>query len=328
MKKHRIALKLYIVFLVFLLAFMGWALKQLWDFCDKYQKNCAETVLKETAEEVGRQYGLDMDYSSVPVVDPGGDSVYSLKVDGKTVGKARLGIKERGILSLALYELKGVEGILSFSLEAPEAVVVTSEGKLLDAQSLRIYPGMEQLKGLEGNMAPPSLYSCRAEGLFSRDQISWETKSEDASRIRIEERGSGSEKEPIRLQQYFADDEQAAKLKERAIQIAEKYSNYISKDVSWNTLSGYITKSSPLRTSIPSMEIQWYNWHSKAEVRNADISEPQILNDYYVLVNTRYDYVITREGKEYTVPTELALFLHLDDDGVYRLAALNTHINE
>ncbi|MBR0130666.1 MAG: hypothetical protein IJM08_05140 [Firmicutes bacterium] len=328
MKKRGIAIKLYIVFVVLLLALMGWALKQLWDFCDAYQKGCAETVLKETAEEVGRQYGLDLSYSSVPVVDANGDSVFNLKADGKTVGKARLSIREHGLLSLALYELKDVEGILEFSYEAPDDVAVTAAQVALEPLSTRIYPGMEQLKELEGNMAPPSVYSCRAKGLFSRDQVSWSIKGEVSSRIRIEEKGSGSDKEPIRLLQYFRDEAEAEKLKARAIEIAEKYSNYISKDVNWNKLAGYIMKDSPLRSSIPTMEIQWYNWHSKAEVRNADISEPLILNEYYVLVNTRYDYVITREGKEYTVPTELALFLHLDDDGVYRLAALNTHINE
>ncbi len=341
--KKSIALKLYILFVIALLAAMGWALRQLWDFCALYQENCPETLLARTTQELSDAYGLDLAHSSVPVVDEAGNSVFAVKTkDGnKKVGDISLRIKDKGILSLALYEVVRYRGTLSFSVEAPEGISISVGGLPAEASEENKWPGSEELTVIKGVEEIPGTRVFRVSGLFSKDQIEIRDGEKILNLKDLEQGYPGLELRDItetarrtdpalsgswKIIPRFRDPGDAEAVKQRAIKLAEMYSNFISKDLQFASFKKHISEGSPLIASLPTMEIQWYNWHTKAQIQNAVIDEPLVLSDDCVLVNTSYDYVITRQGKDYAFPIELALYLHLDDDGVWRLALLNTHL--
>ena len=90
-----------------------------------------------------------------------------------------------------------------------------------------------------------------------------------------------------------------------------------------------IMYGSPLLQSIPSMDVQWYTTHNAIRYENVLCSEPVMLNDHYALVQISYDFIVSSNwtkyapGSDVTYPIQLTQYLHLDDDGIWRLADMN-----
>ena len=86
---------------------------------------------------------------------------------------------------------------------------------------------------------------------------------------------------------------------------------------------------SPLFESIPSMDVQWYTTHNAIRYENILCSEPIMLNDHYALVQISFDFIVSSNytiyapGSDVTYPIQLTQYLHLDDDGIWRLADMN-----
>ena len=310
---------LYLFFVAVLIAAIAYGLRYVWNGCREYQESCTATLLTQAEKTIENQTGLKLSCSPVPTVDGNGDSLFALKNGSKKVGTVKLGVKKKGLLTLALYEIKDIEGQMSYEYRAPEGVEIHAAGKRLEPVSEELFFGTSQLDGFEDRRKSPRIFEYKAEGLFDESQVSV-TGTEDASDV-LNEKG----RPPLFLRRFSEKDDKA--LKKRAFEIAEKYSRYISTDLAWASLSKDIMAGSSLKTSIPSLENRWYNDHSGVRFDNRKISRPLALNDSYALVNLSYDYVILRGRKENVVPTELAFYLHLDDDGIWRLAMLNTYLH-
>ena len=309
---------LYFLLVVVLIGAMTYGLKYLWDACAHYQANSAHTVLDKAVADLTAQTGLDVSYSPVPTVDANGDSVYILK-DGKTpIGKATLGIKERGILNLALYELKKTEGTRTFELCAPEGVRVSVDGTPVEPVQTMDYFGTDYLKNFGDDRKPPVFYRYEVGGLYTEDQIEI---SCETNRLTESRQLKGK-----RFIEKRFDDATAAEISERARYISQLYSNYISLDTKWANLKSNIMADSGLLYTIPSLEVKWYNKHTSWDIENVKASEPLCLSDNYALVYISYDYIIYRGTARSDIPTELALYLHKDSDSVWRLAELNTNL--
>ncbi len=316
MKKH-IGLILWLILVIVLAGVIVNALSLLRTFAEAYQANCAETVLVAACEKASSDNGLSLSVSSVPTVEPDGDLSYVLR-DGKTpVGRVVLGVKERGPFSLLLYETKAVEGTLTYRVEAPEGVRVSVGTVSAEPVASAIVPGTEPLASFEDARKAPEAFTYEIGGLFTDKVITIEA---DTPFDRV------LEGDTIRITRRMATDEDAEKLKTRAVKLAEMYSKYVSHDYTWETVVGYFMAGSPLRSSLPTMEVQWYATHEKSALANVSIEEPVMLNDRYAYVVVRYDYVITRNGKEYVYPIGLGLTVHLDDDGAWRTALLNPNV--
>ncbi len=316
--KKRVWLILYLVFVLALLGGMAFVLSRLWSFAEAYEANCAETLLSAACDRVSRETGLSLSYSSVPTVEENGDLGFVLRDGKRPVGRVVLRVKEKGPFSLILYETESVSGTVSCRVEAPEGVRVRVGTTAPEPVSSVPYPGTEPLEGLDAAKAPPLLLTYEIGGLYSDAQIVTEAdwpfdRGLDDGTIVITRRA----KTP----------EEAEALRNRAVKLAEAYSKYVSHDWEWGTAAGFFMAGSPLRTSLPTMEVQWYATHEKSALANVSVEEPVFRSDRYAEVTLRYDYIITRNGKDYTYPIGLALTVHLDDDGVWRTALLNPNID-
>ena len=321
-KRSSAAKLLYLILVLILIILMLYALKWLWNFAERYQAGSIDTLLRQASLKVSQETGLEIGYSSVPTVEKNGDSSFVLTHEKKPIGRVFLSIKEMGPFSQAIYEIKDIQANLSFEFETVEGVELTVEGKRLEAYQEEIFPGTEVFEKYTGNKVSPKTYRYRAENLFTRFQV--EAKS-TGYKLAYTQQQDGT----IRIDRISEDDALNDALKARAFQIAKAYSGYISTDVSWATLSSMIMNGSPLLQSIPSMDVQWYTTHNAIRYENVLCSEPVMLNDYYALVQISYDFIVSSNwttyapGSDVTYPIQLTQYLHLDDDGIWRLADMN-----
>ena len=318
----------YLIFCLILVFCAAYGLKYLWNFCVTYHASSPQTMLEKAEAEAKKLSGAELNASPVPTTDAQGNYVYALRNGNQKVGSATLSIKEKGLLGLALYELKGIEGSLSFEFAAPQGVEVYAAGKKLKPAEQSLWFGSEPLAEFEGDKAAPPLLKYKAEGLLDFSQIELRAEkalvSEDKAdpAIELTEQEDGSLLAGLHWPQ-----EQSEALKKRAFELAELYSRFISTDIAWSRLSPQIMAGSSLKQTIPSLEVRWYNSHSRVQFLERKISEPLRLSDRYALVYLTYDFVVTKNRVDHTMPTELALYLHLDDDGTWRMAMLNTNLH-
>ena len=290
-----------------------------WDACAEYQANSAKTVMAQTVEKIRGETGLDISYSPIPSVDENGDSTYILKIDKTPVGKARLGVKKK-IFTLALYELKDYEGTRSFEFYAPEGVSVKLAGEDVPTEKRMYYFGATTLYNYGDDRDIPLFYRYKVEGIYDFSQIEISCEGHELTES-VQPR-----LDPITFYEKRFSPEVEEEIKERARIIAQTYSNYISLDVKWAKLKNEIMDGSNLLALIPMLEVQWYNAHNSWDMTDVCTSRPLCLNDCYALIHITYDYNIYRGSSESNFPTELAFYLHLDDDGVWRLAELGTNL--
>ena len=309
---------LYCLLVLCLIGAIVYGARYLWRSCAEYQANSVHTVLDEAVRKASDESGLNITYSPVPTVDENGDSIFILRSDKTPVGKAYLGIKKRGILNLALYELKKIEGTRSFELCAPEGVSVTVDGQQVEPAETLSYFGSDSLKSFKDDRKIPVFYRYEVGGLYTESQIKIECESNELTESR-------QLKGKRFLEKRFSEST-AKTIKDRAKAISQLYSNYISLDTKWANLSAQIMKGSSLLKSIPSLEVKWYNAHTSWKIEKVKTSEPLCLNSKYALVYISYNYVIYRGSTRSVIPTELALYLHKDSDGIWRLAELNTNL--
>ena len=319
-KKVRVSMILYMMLLFVLIGAIIAGADYIWSACEEYQANSAPTLLKQAMADISNFSGLeDIEYDPAPIVDENGESIYTIRSGSEAVARVRLGVKKQGILTLALYELRGMEGIRTFEFFAAEGINVTAKGQPVEPVEKLKYYGTDSLSKFKDDRKIPVYYRYKIDGLYSESQIETACNGHElAAEIEID---------GIKYIEKRFSASVASTIKKRARAIAEKYSNFISKDTTWAKLSKEIMNGSQLKTSIPSLEVRWYTVHSSWSVKNVMISEPLCLSDKYALVHISYTYIIDRWGTKNEVPTELALYLHKDSDGVWRLAEMNLNPN-
>ena len=321
----------YLILVLVLVAGISYGFVYIWKACAEYHSSSVQTLLAQVEEQASATAGTKISASPVPSVDAEGNSVFTLKNGTEKVGTATLRVKKKGLLTLALYEIEGIQGSLSRRFIAPEGVSVYAAGKAVAPEEEAYWFGSEPLAEFEGDKAAPRLYRYSAEHLLDFSQASVKRSDlqsgqpagmYDPADITLIEQKDGS---LLAAVEYPKEGSEA--LKKRAFELAEQYSRFISTDISWSRLSPQVMAGSPLKKSIPSLEVRWYNKHSAVQFLNKRISEPLRLSDSYALVYLSYDFVVTKNRKDYTMPTELALYLHKDSDGVWRMAELNTNLH-
>ena len=314
----------YLIIVLILAVVILYLLNWLWRFAGRYQAGSIDTLLQKAAEEISAQTGEEITYSSVPTVESSGESSFDLRSGKQNIGKVVLGIKEMGPFSQAIYEIRSIRGIAAFDYEASEGIelINTVTGEPLTTAGSTVFPGTESFINYQGNKVSPRVYSYSADGLYSKTQI--EAKC-PGSKLLFLENDNGI----VTIYKTPEDAALSSSLKSRAFQIAQAYSGYISTDVTWWTLSSMIMNGSPLLESIPSMDVQWYTTHNAIRYENVMCSEPLILSGNYALVQITYDFIVSSNwtkyapGSDVTYPIQLTQYLHLDDDGIWRLADLN-----
>ena len=315
-KKTHVGLMFYLLLLVVLGFIIYKASGLVWDICEEYQANSATTVMEQTVAKLRADTGLDIGYSPIPTIDENGDSTYILKIDKTPVGKAQLHIKKK-ILTLALFELKGWEGTRSYEFYAPEGVTVKSCGQPVEPVSTHHYFSDDFLQEYQDDRKISGFYRYKIEGIFDFSQIEISYDGYELTE------SVQSTLDPITFYEKRFSPEVESVIKERARYAAQLYSNYISLDVKWAKLAAEIMDGSPLLDSIPTLEVQWFNAHNRWDMEDVYISRPLCINDRYALLQISYNYVITRGSTINNFPTSLLFYMHLDSDGVWRLADMN-----
>lgn len=315
-KKTHVGLIFYLLLLVVLGFIIYKASGMVWDICEEYQANSATTVMEQTVAKLRADTGLDIGYSPIPTIDENGDSTYILKIDKTPVGKAQLHIKKK-ILTLALFELKGYEGTRSYEFYAPEGVTVKACGQPVEPVSEHHYFADDYLQMFQDDRKISGFYRYKVEGVFDFSQI--EISCEDYELTESVQ----SRLDPIPFYEKRFPPEVEADIKARARTAAQLYSNYISLDAKWAKLEAEIMADSYLLYTIPSLEVQWFNAHDRWDMVDVSISRPLCINDRYALLHISYNYVITRGRTINNFPTSLAFYMHLDSDGIWRLADMS-----
>ncbi len=315
-KKTHIGLLLYLLLVLLLAGTIWYAARVIWAFCEEYQANSATTVMTETVEKLRSETGLDLSYSPIPTIDENGDSTYILKIDKTPVGKARLHVKKK-VLTFALFELKDYEGSKSYEFYAPEGVVVKACGREVEPVSEHQYVYDGYLRQFEDDRKVSGFYRYKVDGVFDFSQIEISCEGYELTE------SIQSTLDPITFYEKRFSPEVEAVIKERARLVSQLYSNYISLDVNWNTLAAEIMPGSVLNIYIPALEVQWFNKHNSWSMNDVYISRPLCVNDRYAILHISYNYVIDRWGTINNFPTSLLLYMHLDGDGVWRLADMN-----
>ena len=322
-KGSRSAKLVYLIIVLILLVVMLYMLNWLWKFAERYQAGSIDTLLTQASQQMSQQTGLDIGYSSVPTVEPDGSSTFNLTYNKHKVGKVRLAVKEMGPFSQAIYEIKEITGTGSFEFEAMEGIELTntSSGQKLTSLGSENFPGTEFMADYFG-AAIPQMHKYQADGIFTREQV--EAQCPGYKLIYLE-----GEDGKLNIYKTSENADLNNTLRARAFHVAQAYSGYISTDVAWDTLASTITYGSPLLESIPSMDVQWYTTHNAIRYENIMISDPIILRDDYAMVQISFDFIVSSNwtiyaaGSDVTYPIELTEYLHLDNDGIWRVADMN-----
>ena len=329
MKFGRTAKLLYFVFILILLAASAYFVKLTWYECKAYQQASARTRIDEAIEELEEKTGLEAKSDMIPVKTEDNDIIYRLYSDGAAVADVKLHKNRACCIVLAIYDEPVLESLLSFDLLVPtDSVTEIREGdELLDASLLTTdleetavnkfsVPARSTLNGM--GISVPEYKNIRVKGIFDISQVNIKTGD---TQLKLFEMKDGRY-----FAAYVADKDLNDLLRNRAAYIAEKYANYISNDYSYSSLRSMICWNAPFADRLLNVTLTWYGAHDKVETVNMKVSDAVRMSDNNYMLNVSFDYITTGIYGVNNEESKLNIYLHWDNDGVWRVSELMNNI--
>ncbi|MDI9492572.1 MAG: hypothetical protein QM215_06615 [Bacillota bacterium] len=262
----------------------------------------------------------EVTYQKISGWSGSGDIAYHILADGEAVAVATLSAEEQGgILGLALYRVDSLFGMRDLTVMAAPKVQVyagdllltgehlTDRGKVPeDLQDLAEYP--------ENEVEIPQYNVYTLEGLFWVPPI----KGVDGSRS-----AEGVYVAPDCAVVGLPPDTALMKeVEERAVTITHRYSHYMSDDLGWSGLRGYLVDTAPVYDRLRTLEVNWYTLHDSNRFENMKILDRIMYTDHLISLRMTYDYIIVGQGKVTTYDTDLTYYLALESDGKWRVVEM------
>lgn len=295
--------------------------------------NCQSLLLKYdyssafgSVDSEGRAFadavsGKDLSYKKIAGWKGEGDMAYSVLAEGEEIAVVTLSAKERrGVLGLALYEISGLSGVKEITVLANPNVTVYVRGVELDTsapsasgvipkelQALAAYP--------ENIIEVPQYNEYFIDGLFTVPEITGVTKDG----VQVE--GVFIQEDYLMLSQP-ASETLMADVTEIITSITQKYSYYMSDDLSWDGFKDYLIDTAPIYDRLRTLEVYWYTLHDGTRFENMEFSDFFLFSDRLISVRLTYDYVVVGQGKVTTYATDLTYYLATDADGQWRVAEM------
>lgn len=312
----------YFLFILILLAACGTGFKRVWTQCEEYQQSSADTLVDAALKSENDKTGLELECSMIPVVREDGISVYTFVHGDEDVAEVKIATVSKGIFGLAMCRQEGVEYIGKCRVVAPkDCVIDAGEGsKISCTEEEIIFCGMDDLQGKLKNTQIPVYTAYEIAGFPSMSSVKLNLAGVPLSLIPQED---GSY---IAFELITGDE--AAAMNDRAAELLEKYSFFFGNDITWDNLEKHVCENVPLGDKLQALDTFWFTKHTKSYMENIMLSDPVRLSPEFVMIDTASTYTVVKksDGLPSSYSADLCLVLHLDRDGVWRLAELGSTV--
>lgn len=305
----------YIIYIVILLALIGVGLFWVYDCCDKYQKNSSETLIASVVEKLEKEKGITTTCDNVPSIDANGNTNYILRNEKTEIAKLTLKKTGNTLIVLPLLEIKDITPLRTYN------IITTSQDNLFKVNDEDIdcsyidydystIPFFSQLN--KSLYSFPDFYQTSISNVYDINEI---VVDENKDLFKV------NESTYILLNKL--DSSKQEQVKEKAVHLIKKYSNYIGGELSKDEMLSYTQYYSPLNARL-TLYKAFYTHHDSISLNDLEISDAYLLDNDYYLINAKYTFITVIDDDEIVDNTTLSLVLH-DNGYSYSLSEISNY---
>lgn len=112
-------------------------------------------------------------------------------------------------------------------------------------------------------------------------------------------------------------------LEDIAVDVAQSYAKYISKDESESKLRAKLIKDTEFYNNLSNYSSYWYIDHDKVSFENLECTDTAVYSDNAYMTVVSFDYVVTKGRIVNTYPVKYLMYL-LKENGTYKVANIKS----
>lgn len=210
---------------------------------------------------------------------------------------------------------KPPELIKEITVTALENVKVLMNSKELDDSYLSEESIiLKQFSGIKDKPYTPKLVTYKLNGLLKQPEITAASDNNQPAEISQNENGAYE----VRL---FADESRQQALKALALDAAQTYAEYITRDATREAMLSFIYKNCEFYSEIQWFDNKWYSTHSGFAYENISVSKAEDFSNGLFSVDVSFDYIVKRYGKDHPFPSKYTVAL-IETNGKTMIAGI------
>ena len=279
--------RLFIIYVLLLIATMTVTLILIYDICDNYEKNSSLTLVNQTIDDLKQNKNLSLTCDFLPSFDEHGNVSYILKDENnEDTCKISLIKYDNTLFDLALFKIDKIEPLKQYT------ILSTSN---IDEYDYKEIPFLKQIN--ESLIDFPILFKDVTSPIYSFNEIE---KIYGYTLVKVNDSTYLSLKK--------LDDKTQVEIKEEANNLVNMYSRYIATKVSKETMLSVIQTRTPLYQRLLSYR-PIYSWNKSISINDVKISDAYDFGNNYYLVNASYEFITESDNGPIVDKTTLSLVL-------------------
>lgn len=242
-------------------------------------------------------------------------AVFTIKHDKEKIAEISLKKSdEKGSFDTTIWEIDRIDGLFkkidAVSISAPEGYKIMADGKELGAENV-VETKETKIGDLNANATVPKTITYQIKDIYKVPEIKC---LGSITGQEIVNSGSGYNY----IYGFETNDNLLSEHKDRIDAIAENYVKYVTNDVRFSAISGYVLNDTKIYKSLSWVAESnvWYAKHSGVEFSEKTYSDFKVYNQDCFSCNVKFKYYVIRSEKS-EFPTDLTMYFVKRGNGWY-----------